>query len=505
MSFLKKLAGDAILYGASTIIGRLLNWLMVALYTRVFENREMLAENNLFYAFIVPLNVLFTFGMETAFFRFASKKENQNSYFNLILTFVILFGATLSGLIIFFATPIAEALDFPGSENLIILVAVILWVDAICAIAFVKLRANQRAKKFVGIKLSNIFITIGLTLFFLLLCQGILTGKFLPEYRAWASRFYSVEHGPDYIIFANYVASLCTLLLLWREFVGFRFLWNSEKLKSVIQYAWPLMIMGLAGSINLVADRLLFRSFLPPGFYPEYPSVDEAFGLYSNVYKLSIFMTLVVQAYRYAAEPLFFSKAGDKNSPSLIALSTKWFTIACIVIWVGVSLNLNIIVLLLGKNYRYGLEVVPVLLLANLFIGLYGNISIWFKLSDNTKYGSYITIGAMVSTVVLNMLLIPKFGYMGCAVAFLISSVLMAGSCYLLGQKYYPIPYETPRLLLYVGVASLLLLGHSYLPTEASLAAFAVQIGLSLAFVGFVYFTERKDLQKGPDPSGGLG
>jgi O-antigen/teichoic acid export membrane protein len=378
MSFLRKLAGDAVLYGMSTIVGRLLNWLMVALYTRVFDNREMLAENNLFYAFIVPLNVLFTFGMETAFFRFASKRENQGGYFNLILTFIVLFGATLSGLIIFFATPIAEALHFPGSENLIVLLAVILWVDAICAIAFVKLRANQQAKRFVRIKMTNIFITIAVTLFFLFLCQGILTGQFLPEYRLWASRFYSVDKGPDYIIFANYIASLLTLLLLWKEFVGFRFVWKAEKLKAVLQYAWPLMIMGLAGSINLVADRLLFRSFLPPGFYPEFNSVDEAFGLYSNVYKLSIFMTLVVQAYRYAAEPLFFSKAGDKNSPSLIALSTKWFTIACIVIWVGVSLNLNIISLLLGKNYRYGLEVVPVLLLANLFIGLYGNLSIWF-------------------------------------------------------------------------------------------------------------------------------
>lgn len=503
MSFLKKLAGDAVLYGMSTIIGRLLNWLMVALYTRVFDNREMLAENNLFYAFIVPLNVLFTFGMETAFFRFASKKENQSSYFNLILTFIILFGATLSGLIILFATPIAEALDFPGSENLIILLAVILWVDAICAIAFVKLRAKQQAKRFVSIKLTNIFITIAVTLFFLFLCQGILTGKFLTEYSSLARHFYSVENGPDYIIFANYIASLLTLLLLWKEYVGFRFIWNPERLKTILQYAWPLMIMGLAGSINLVADRLLFRSFLPEGFYPEFRSVDEAFGLYSNVYKLSIFMTLVVQAYRYAAEPLFFSKSGDKNSPGLIALSTKWFTIACIIIWVGVSLNLNIIALLLGENYRYGLEVVPVLLLANLFIGLYGNISIWFKLSDRTQYGSYITLGAMICTVILNMVLIPQYGYMGCAIAFLLSSFLMAGTCYMLGQKYYPIPYETGRVMAYAGVAGGLILAHSFIKTEASIGGFAIQMALCLAFVLFIILSERRGLQKRLNPPGG--
>jgi O-antigen/teichoic acid export membrane protein len=492
MSFLKKLASDAVLYGMSTIVGRLLNWLMVALYTRVFENRELLAENGLFYALVVPLNIIYTFGLETAFFRFASKKEYQQKYFNLILTFIILFGATLSGLIIFFSEEIAVALNFPDASHLVILFAVILWVDAVCAIAFVKLRANQQAKTFVAIKLSNIFLTIGATLFFIFFCQGVLSGKFLTDQAYWVRNFYSVEDGPDYIIFANYIASLLTLLLLWKQFVGFKMQWNQTELKKILDYAWPLMIMGLAGSINLVADRLLFRKFLPPGFYPQFPSVDEAFGLYANVYKLSIFMTLVVQAYRYAAEPLFFSKVGDKNSPGMIALSTKWFTIACIVIWIGVSVNLNIIALILGENYRYGLEVVPVLLLANLFIGLYGNLSIWFKLSDQTQYGSYITIGTMCVTVALNIILIPIYGFMGCAIAFAISSLIMVGSCYILGQKHYPIPYETGRVLLYLAVAAGIIVLYSFRDAKASVGNFVLQSGICLAFLAFVILMERK-------------
>jgi len=492
MSFLKKLAGDAVLYGMSTIVGRLLNWLMVAIHTRAFNQPEMLAENGLFYTYMIPLNILFTFGMETAFFRYASKKENQAEYFNLILSFIIVFGATLSGLIIAFATPLARAMNFPHSEHLITLLAIVLLTDAICAIAFVKLRANNQAKKFVALKLANIFINILVTLFFIYFCHGIVTDRFLPEHKPFISTFYSVEKGPDFIIYANYVASLLTLLLLWKEFVGFGLVWVWDKLKVVLEYAWPLMIMGLAGSINLTADRLLFRRFLPEGFYPAFPDVDTAFGIYTNVYKLSIFMTLVVQAYRYAAEPLFFAKMDDRNSPRMIALSTKWFTIACIVIWLGVSLNLNWIGLILGENYRQGIFVVPMLLLANLFIGLYGNLTIWFKLSDKTYFGTYITVGAMVITVLLNILLIPHLGFMGCAISFAVSSFLMVASCYVLGEKYYPIPYETGRVLFYLGVAAVMIWGYSFVDNSQIVRSLLLQGLLCAVFMVLIYIVEKK-------------
>ena len=497
MSFLKKLAGDAFWYGVPTIFGRLLNWLMVIFHTRAFENPEMLAENGLFYTFVIPLNILYTFGMETAFFRYASKKENQGEYFNIILSFIVVLGSTLSAFIIFFSTEVSTAIGLPGTEHLITLLAIIMLVDAVCAIAFVKLRANNKAKQFAMIKMVNIGINIILTLFFIYLCHGIFLGKFFPEYKPWVSTFYNLEKGPDFIIYANYAASLITLLLLWKEYVGFRFTWVWAKLKEVLIYAYPLMIMGMAGAINLTADRLLFRRFLPDGFYPAVPDVDTAFGIYTNVYKLSIFMALAVQAYRYAAEPIFFSKMGDKNSPKMIALSTKWFTILCIVIWLGVSVNLNWIVLLLGENYRQGAFVVPLLLLANLFIGLYGNLSIWFKLSDKTQYGTYITIGAMVVTVILNMLLIPLYGFMGCAVSFAVSSFLMVASCYLIGQKHYPLPYETIRVAMYLAVAGAIIWGYSYIDNSEMLRSVVVQVMICVGFVGFIYWIEnRRPIEK---------
>ena len=343
-----------------------------------------------------------------------------------------------------------------------------------------------------AIKLANILINIFVTLYFIYFCHGIVTDRFLPEYKPFVSAFYSVEKGPDFIIYANYAASLLTLLMLWKEFVSFRLAWVWEKLKVVLEYAWPLMIMGLAGSINLTADRLLFRKFLPEGFYPAFPDVDTAFGIYTNVYKLSIFMTLVVQAYRYAAEPLFFAKMGDRNSPRMIALSTKWFTLACIVIWVAVSLNLNWIGLILGENYRQGIFVVPVLLLANLFIGLYSNLTIWFKLSDKTYYGTYITVGAMAVTVLLNMLLIPHLGFMGCAVSFAVSSFLMVASCYVLGEKHYPIPYETGRILFYLMIAALIIWGYSFVDNSQILRSMLLQGLLCAVFIALIYFIEKK-------------
>lgn len=495
MSFLKKLISDTALYGMSTIVGRLLNWLMVAFHTRAFDEPEMLAENGLFYTFMVPLNIIYTFGMETAFFRYASKKENQNEYFNLILSFLLVLGASFSFLIIAFATPLSELLNMPHTEHLITMFSMILFIDTICAIAFVKLRANNQAKKFVAIKLSNIAINICLTLFFIYFCHGVVSHKINAGEQTyqWISSFYSKEKGPDFIIYANYVASLLTLLMLWKEFIGFRLTWNWAKLKTVVNYAWPLMIMGLAGAINLTADRLLFRAFLPNGFYPQFPNVDTAFGIYTNVYKLSIFMTLVVQAYRYAAEPLFFSKMQDKNSPQMIALSTKWFTIACIFIWLAVSTNLNWIGFILGENYRQGLFVVPFLLLANLFIGVYSNISIWFKLSDNTSVGSYITIIAMAITVVMNIILIPIFGFLGCAYAFVVSSFFMVAMCYFLGQKRFPIPYETGRILIYLALAGTLIAIHkNYLESLSLNLAIVSQIGLAFVFILFVYIFEKR-------------
>jgi O-antigen/teichoic acid export membrane protein len=491
MSLFKKLAGDTVLYGLSSIVGRLLNWLLVIVHTRVFEQPKLLSDNALLYTYVIPLNVLYTFGMETAFFRFASKKEHRNDYFNIILTFIILLGGTLSTLFILGATPIINELGYPGKERLIYWLSIIILTDAITAIAFVKLRAQNKAKKFVSIKLASIFINIGLNAFYLMFCNYIIQGLFLPEWKPFAERFYNPSVGPDYIIWANYVASVVTLLLLWKEYVNFKFSLNWDKLKPVLNYAYPLLILGLAGTINLTADRLMFRSLLPEGFYPGL-TTDDAFSIYAQCYKLSIFMTLVVQAYRYAADPFFFSKMGDKNSPAMIALSTKWFTIVCIVLWVFVSINLDWIVLLLGETYRSGVEIVPILLLANLFIGVYGNVSIWYKLTDQTKVGTYITLGGMTITILLNFILIPIYGYIGCAITFAFSSFLMTAACYYFGQKNFPVPYELKKIIYYLFLGAAAILISSIFKFEYMPKAIIFHLVIMSVVIGIIYLNEKK-------------
>lgn len=492
MSVVKKLASDTALYGLSSIVGRFLNWLLVAVHTRVFDKPKLLADNNQLYVWVILLNILYTYGMETAFFRYA-KKENRQEYFNLILSYIVLTSVIFSVIIFFFATPIINWMGFPGKERLVVWFAIILATDAIAAIAFVKLRAENRAKRFVFIRMTNIFINIGLNAFYLMFCKYIHEGLFLQSWKPFADFFYNPAIGPDYIVWANFIASLITILLLWREFIDFRFSFDFQKFKPVLIYAYPLLIMGFAGAINQTADRLMLTKILPEGFYKGLTS-DDAFSIYANVYKLSIFMLLVVQAYRYAADPFFFSKAEDKNSPSMLALATKWFTIACILIWVGVSINIDLISLILGKNYRSGIVVVPILLLANLFLGVYQNISMWFKLSDKTHFGTYFTIIGMVITVILNIILIPIWGYVGCAITFAISSFIMMVLCYVYGQKYYPIPYEVSSVTKYLIVAGIFIVISWQIKIENLMFSIPFHILLTMLFVLGIVVSERTSL-----------
>ncbi|MFN3487968.1 MAG: lipopolysaccharide biosynthesis protein, partial [Emticicia sp.] len=425
---------------------------------------------------------------------YASKKENRQEYFNLILSYIIISSIIFSGIIFFFATPIINALHFPGKERLIVWFAIILATDAVAAVVFVKLRAENRAKRFVFIRLTNIFINIALNAFYLILCKSIQDGIILSSWKPFADFFYNPAIGPDYIVWANFIASLVTILLLWKEFIDFRFSFDFAKFKPVLIYAYPLLFMGLAGAINQTADRLLLDHLLPEGFYPGIKT-EAAFSIYANTYKLSIFMLLVVQAYRYAADPFFFSKAEDKNSPSMLALATKWFTIACILIWVAVSINIDLISsIFLGENYRSAIIVVPILLLANLFIGIYQNISMWLKLSDKTYFGTYFTIIGMVITVILNIILIPILGYVGCAITFAISSFIMMVLCYYYGQKYYPIPYELSSVITYLIIAGIFIFISWQIKIDSLMFSVSFHILLTLLFVLGIVASERTSL-----------
>jgi O-antigen/teichoic acid export membrane protein len=298
--------------------------------------------------------------------------------------------------------------------------------------------------------------------------------------------------GIGYVFLSNLLASAATLLLLARELFDFRFQFNLTWLRPLLAYAFPLMLMGLAGMVNETLDRILLPKWLPAGFYPGKSSLT-AVGIYGACYRLSIFMSLVIQAFRYAAEPFFFAQSTEKNSPATFAMILKWFTICCAIIFVGISLNVEDFgtLFLRRPEYREGLTVVPVLLLANLFLGVYYNLSVWFKLTDKTYYGTYIGAGGAVLTIVLNFLLIPVLGYMGSALATLACYFLMAVLCWRLGERHFPVPYPMLRLGLWLLLATLLVAVGWQVQVADWWLRHAWHIGLTLAFLAALYLVER--------------
>ena len=495
MSQFKKLASDTALYGISTILARMINFLLAPIQTYAFGKPAELSSNVEFYAYIGVLLALYTLGLETAFFRFAVRNpEQRQRVFNDSLSLVLLVSILPTAAIIFWASTIAQALDYKGQERFIVWSALLVAIDAIMAIPFARLRAENKARQFVQAKVINVLIVVSLNVFFLILCKDIYEGDYLFGLRPLIQYMYDPGIGPGYIFLANLIGNAFYLLILWRAFAGFRFRINRAELWVLLIYAFPIMLTNLVGVINSLTDRIFLRHLLPEGFYAGISSAD-ALGIYGNCYKLSVFMALAIQSFKFAADPFFFSQAEDKNAPNLLARVTKWFLIVCVILWVGASLNLDVLGLVLSKRYRVGLDIVPLLLLANLFLGIYYNISFWFKLSDKTKFGTLITaVGAGV-TIIGNILLIPVMGYMGCAIAFLISSFVMMAMCYFLGEKHYPVPYDVRSAVGYVVGAGLLIYLSWQFPIANLWIAVPVHLTLCGLFVASVLFIERDTFQ----------
>jgi O-antigen/teichoic acid export membrane protein len=495
LSLIRKLASDTALYGVSSILGRLLNYALVPLHTLVFVSGEMGVVNN-FYAWVAILNVVYTYGMETSFFRYA-KNEDFHKYYNLILSAVIVSSIGLSALVIGLATPITNALKYPGKELFVIWLAVILATDAIVAIPFARLRAEKKARQFATVRVVNIALNVFFNLFFLWFCRNIYDGNFLTFLQPAVRSFYQPDFGVGYIFLANLLANLMFFPMLWNLFRDFKFQLDWKTFKPVFNYGYPILIMGLGGTLNQVFDRISLRDLLPDNFYPN-RTPEQALGIYGNVYKLSIFMNLAVQAFRYAAEPFFFAQAENKNSPRIFANVMKWFVIACCLIWLGVSANLNWLapIFLRRPEYMEGIVVVPVLLLGNLFLGIYYNVSVWFKLTDKTYFGTYFTLFGAVVNVLLNIILVPKMGYMGCAWAFAFSCMLMTIFCYVLGEKHFPVPYPIKKILLHLIFCNILILAVLRVKIDNYILQLTYQFFACGLYAGFIFLTERKNLKR---------
>ncbi|MPR34108.1 oligosaccharide flippase family protein [Salmonirosea aquatica] len=493
MSVLKKLAGETATYGVSTMLGRLLNYLLVFLYTQF--DPALLAVQAQLYAYAGFFFIIYTFGMETSFFRFARKEGDKQAYYNLILSAVIVVSIVISTLLILFAEPVARLIEYPEEVTLVRWMAIIMATDGIMAIPFARLRLEGKAKKFVRVRIINILLVIGLNVFFLVFCRAIYDGEYLSSLRPLVALIYIPDVPAAYIVLANLIANLTFFWFMRQELMDFQFVWNWKIFRPVWVYAFPIMIMNIAGVTNLLFDRMALQFLLPDGFYPGRTTRD-AIGIYSQTFKLSIFMNLAIQAFKYAAEPFFFSKAEDKNAPEVFADVMKWFIIICVLMGVGICLNLPTLaeIFLRRKIYHEGLPVVPWLLLGFLFLGIYYNLATWFKLTDKTQYGTYLTVMGACITALLNIVLVPIMGYLGCALAFASSSVIMTALCYAFGQKFYPVPYRVGSALGYVLLGGTVVFGASFLPR----AGFWIDLGVGLMtfflFAAIVLLIERDTL-----------
>ena len=499
MSLLKKLAGQTALYGLSSMIGRAINFLLVPVYTSLLLPAEYGIVTEL-YAYAAFFNILYLFGMETTYFRFANKKDADEPHiFNHVNTQVLL-GSFIISAIVFLVTPRIAAHLSIGNEDksaadfvtYIYYIILILFTDAALSIAFARLRMRNKAFWFASVKLMNIGLTVLLNVILLWVIPVLLVSNSVTvETKQFILTWYDPNDLVSYIFISNLVANLLQLPFLFQAFKGFRFVWDRYLYKPMLVYALPLMVMGMAGMINEMLDRLILRELLPDDFYPG-SSKLHALGVYGACYKLSMFMTLAVQAFRYAAEPFFFSRAADKNSPQLFADIMKWFVLVCLLIFLGVSLNMEIVKHFLGNKFWGGLAVVPILLLANLFLGVYYNLAIWFKLTDKTYWGIYISLFGVIITIVGNIILIPIMGYMGAAYVTLLCYASIAICSYVLGHTYYPIPYQIIKIGTWILSAVGLVCFSAYVPKANIVSNLLINNVIIIVWLGIILLLEKR-------------
>ncbi|PID95219.1 MAG: polysaccharide biosynthesis protein [Bacteroidetes bacterium] len=470
--------GETAIYGLSSIVGKLLNWLLVPLYVRVLIPEDYGIVTNL-YAYVAFLLVLLTYGMETGFFRFSQKTQNPTHVFGTTTKLVFTTSLLFMGGVSLFLSPITHAMGYEGMERYVLILAIIVALDAFSAIPFARLRQQNRPLRFAFIKLTGIAINITLNLFFLVLCRQ----QYLSGSSGLLANLYNPEIGVGYIFGVNLVSTVVTLLLLLPEiFSAGKTRFDKKLVRQMLRYAWPLLVVGIAGQINQNLDKLILPYLLPKSV-----NALAKTGIYGANYKLAILMTMFIQAFRYAFEPFFFSRNKDSaDSKQLYASIMNYFVIFGLLIFLGVMFYLDLIKFFIEERYFEGLKIVPIVLLANLFLGIFYNLSLWYKLEDKTRYGARLALLGSSITLIINILFVPQYGYMASAWAALICYSTMTVVSYLWGRKYYPLPYNLRRIGLYTLLAGVLFFISQQHGITILWQKLTIHTLLLLLFMGFV-------------------
>lgn len=445
MSNLKSLAKDTAIYGLSSIIGRFLNYLLVPLYTTKFTaqsgNYGILTN---VYAITALLLVILIYGMETGFFRFANKQdENPQTVYSTILisvgsTSLLFIIACLS-----FLSPISTALVYANHPEFIGMMAVVVALDAFQSIPFAYLRYKRRPIKFASIKLFSIFLNIGLNLFFLVLCPSIYKSN--PELISW---FYNPDYGVGYVFLANLISTSAQMFFFIPELRGFPYKYDYALMKRIMSYSFPLLILGVVGILNQTIDKIIY-----PLLFANKQEAAVQLGIYGAASKIAMIMAMLTQAFRYAYEPFVFGKNKDKDNRTTYASAMKYFLIFVLLAFLAVTFYMDILKYIIAPDYWEGLRVVPIVMGAEILMGIYFNLSFWYKLIDETRWGAYFSLIGCFIIVCLNVIFVPVYGYIASAWAGFAGYLVITLLSYFIGQKKYPISYDLKGMGVYIILA----------------------------------------------------
>ncbi len=493
MSSVKKLAGQTIWYGASSIFARFLNYLLTPYLTLKLSGVGY-GEMSLVYAVIPFLNVIFTYGLETAYFRFVQRDATKKDLYDTGTVSLICSTVALTALMVLFNSPLAKLASLEEHPEYITLSAFIIALDALTTLAFAKLRQDGRPVKFAITRITSILVNISVIYFSISLCPAILNKN--PD--SFLANYYDPSRGVLYVIIANLASSFVTFLMLSKEFFSFRWRFNKGLWKEMIIYSLPLLVAGFGGIINETFDRIMLGWWSPA---PTEAAAKFEVGMYSACYKLSILITLFIQAFKMGAEPFFFNQAKSENPQRVYARVMKFFVITISLMFLVVALFLDEWKYFIRNPAMYpALKVVPVLLLANMFLGIYYNLSIWYKITNKTMSGAWITLAGAAITLSINYFFIPIYSYAACAWATFFCYGSMMVMSFVWGQKAYPVPYAWKKLSAYIVISVILYFIHSGL--THLLPGFFVQVFggflLLTAYFLFIVRIERNEFRKLP-------
>lgn len=462
MAELKSLAKDTAIYGASSIIGKFLNYLLVPIYTiSLPASSGGYGVITNMYAIVALLLVLLTFGMETGFFRFANKGDDDpNRVYSTSLLMVSSVSLTFLFLCLLFLSPIARLFGYGEHPWYLGMMLIVIAMDAIQAIPFAYLRYKKRPVKFAGLKLLFIFISISLNITYFVVLKG-------------------TDVGAAFLI--NLICSFTVMMGLIPEFRAFRYCVDRALMKRMLSYSFPMLILGIAGILNQVADKIIF-----PFVYPDEAEAAVQLGIYGATSKIAMIMAMFTQAFRFAYEPFVFGKSRDKGNKRMYADAMKFFIIFTLLAFLAVMFYLDILRYVIGRDYWEGLRVIPIVMMAEMFMGIYFNLSFWYKLTDETKWGAYFSLIACLVVVLMNIFLIPIYGYMACAWAGFTGYAVAMLLSYFVGQKKFPIAYDLRRIGGYVALAAVLYILGEQVPVSNLVLRLAFRTILLLLFVAYI-------------------